>query len=198
MKRTEMAAETEAALKAAAKRVFAARGYLNAKITDITAEAGRAAGSFYNHFASKEELLEALLADMLADSALRASAPDHKPDFTDPDAIRWHVRDYVGFYRENAATLRAMQQAALVSETFARTLAEYGATERADLMDHVEHITHAGLRLPASPEVSLQFMHGLLDTCLQTGQQLSPDLDDEELTEVVTRFVYRGLTGRDY
>lgn len=65
-------------------------------------------------------------------------------------------------------------------------------------MDHVEHITHAGLRLPASPEVSLQFMHGLLDTCLQTGQQLSPNLDDEELTEAVTRFVYRGLTGRDY
>jgi len=64
--RKERAAETEAALKAAAKRVFATRGYLNTKITDITAEAGRAAGSFYNHFPSKEALIEAVLADTIA------------------------------------------------------------------------------------------------------------------------------------
>ena len=96
MKRTEQAASTEAALKDAARRVFARQGYLNTKITDITAEAGRAAGSFYNHFTGKEELLTALLTDALAesDAAIFASDSQHEADFSDRDVVRWHAQGH--------------------------------------------------------------------------------------------------------
>ncbi|WP_326690238.1 MULTISPECIES: TetR/AcrR family transcriptional regulator [unclassified Streptomyces] len=198
MKRKERAAETEAALKDAAKRVFAERGYLNTKITDITAEAGRAAGSFYNHFAGKEELLEALLADISAHSDEAASASGHKSDFTDPEAVRWHLAYYVRFYREYAVTMRAVQQAALVSESFAEKVAAFGTAEMSDILGHVKYLTDAGYELPASPEVSIRMMYALSDTFLQMWQQQSLDLSDEELIEALTRFVYRGLTGSDY
>src|SRR4051812_22454274 len=99
--RKERAAETEAALKAAAKRVFAERGWVGTKITDITAAAGRAAGSFYNHFPSKEALLRALLADLLAESDEAVLDPEHSMDFTDLAAVRFHVAAYWHFYRRN-------------------------------------------------------------------------------------------------
>jgi len=52
---------TDAALLDAARQVFAEKGYLNAKISDITGRAGRSIGSFYNYYDTKQQLLEALL-----------------------------------------------------------------------------------------------------------------------------------------
>ena len=200
--RKEKAAETEAALKAAAKRVFARKGYLNTKITDITAEAGRAAGSFYNHFAGKEELLEALLQDMAASGDESADSEDHLADFSDPTAVRWHVKQYWDFYRDNAATMLALRQAAMVSESFARTVAQFGASQAADLDDHLAYVTRAGLRLPAAPDRCGGLIYNLVDSFAATWLHEPPPgwtpPTDEEAIEMLTRFVYRGLTGRDY
>ncbi|MET8998965.1 TetR/AcrR family transcriptional regulator [Amycolatopsis sp. NPDC004169] len=200
--RKEKAAETEAALKAAAKRVFARKGYLNTKITDITAEAGRAAGSFYNHFAGKEELLEALMADIAASGDQSADSEDHLADFSSPEAVRWHVKQYWEFYRDNAATMLALRQAAMVSESFARTLAQFGASQAADLDDHLAYITRAGLRLPTSPDRCGMLIYNLVDAFAATWLHGVPNgwtpPTDEEAIELLTRFVYRGLTGRDY
>ena len=72
--RKAQAAQTEVALKEAARRVFARSGYHGAKITDITTEAGRSAGSFYKHFAGKDDVLRALLADWLAQAGAELAA----------------------------------------------------------------------------------------------------------------------------
>lgn len=191
MNRKEKAAETETALKAAAKRLFATRGYLNTKITDITAEAGRAAGSFYNHFASKEELLQALLADIDAAGDERAATDEHSPDFSDPAAVRFHVAGYWKVAREHEATFRALRQAALVNEDFARVLAGASAQQAAEIADHLDYVPN----LPARPEVSMSMMWTLVDSYAQVRPD---DLSDEEAIEALTRFVYRGLNGRDY
>jgi AcrR family transcriptional regulator len=188
--RAEQAGQTKIALMEAAKRLFATRGYLNTKITDITAEAGRAAGSFYRHFAGKEEVLEALLAEFAAAGDQYALAAEHKSDFSDPDAIRYHVAVYWRVYHEHAATVNALRQAALVDENFARVLREFQRTQFDDMRDHLAHIPD----LPASPEVSMSVLGGLLDGLAQ----MWPELPEDEAVEIITRFAYRALNGKDF
>jgi AcrR family transcriptional regulator len=202
VKRTEQAAGTEAALKDAARRVFARQGYLNTKITDITAEAGRAAGSFYNHFTGKEELLTALLADALAESDAAIYAPDsqHRADFSDRDAVRWHVANYWRFFTRHAVELTALRQAALVSPEFGAQLEAMTAGNVDHLDDHLEPITRAGRSLPGPAELVLPIFAALLDGFSYRWQQSEGVLggrrvDDDEAIDTLTEFIYRALNG---
>ncbi|MBB5915897.1 AcrR family transcriptional regulator [Nocardia transvalensis] len=197
-RRKERSAETEQALKDAARRLFAERGYLNTKITDITAAAGRAAGSFYNHFSGKEELLQALLKDFAAEGDTAAEEREHNPDFTDTDAVRFHVEQYWTFARRNWPVLRAVGQAALVSDEFARLAGRFSIEQRAEISDHLDGFAAAGLRLPSTPDASLAMMFLTVQSLLDAVEQGTVTLTDDEAVEALTRFVYRGLTGRDY
>src|SRR3954452_153876 len=70
-------------LLSAALKVFARRGYRDAGVDEIAAEAGYSKGALYWHFSGKEELLMALLeehidAPLRERIALLASAPPER------------------------------------------------------------------------------------------------------------------------
>src|SRR3990170_2446043 len=65
------AKRTRRHLLAAARRVFAERGYLNASVDDIARAAGCSKGAYYFHFASKEDVLLALVDDWTGDRSQR-------------------------------------------------------------------------------------------------------------------------------
>jgi AcrR family transcriptional regulator len=58
--------QTRARLVRAASGLFARQGVDNTRINEITDEADVGFGSFYNHFKSKEEIVEAVLTETLA------------------------------------------------------------------------------------------------------------------------------------
>jgi AcrR family transcriptional regulator len=58
--------QTRAGLVRAAASLFARQGVDNTRINEITDEADVGFGSFYNHFKSKEEIVEAVLTETLA------------------------------------------------------------------------------------------------------------------------------------
>jgi AcrR family transcriptional regulator len=193
--RKQQAAQTEAELKAAAVRAFARLGYLNTKIVDITAEAGRAAGSFYTHFANKESLLEALLSDLLAEGDAAAVTPGHDDDFRNRDAVRWHVATYWNFHRRHRTIMVALQQAAIVDVSFARRSQELLEPDLRHIADHLEM-----LELPGDPLLVASMFTTLLSTCADLwlsgrGPDLDRGLSDDEAIETLTSFLHAGIGG---
>lgn len=67
-------AQTRAKLIAAAGVLFARQGVENTRINEITEEADVGFGSFYNHFDSKDAIVEAVLADTIAAQAAALEA----------------------------------------------------------------------------------------------------------------------------
>ena len=67
------------ALVEAARRVFERDGFLEARITDITAEAGVAAGTFYTYFTSKEDAFAAVMEEVERGDAPPAARAIDRP-----------------------------------------------------------------------------------------------------------------------
>ena len=198
--RREKAAETEAMLKEAARRVFARKGYLNTKITDITAEAGRAAGSFYNHFASKEELLEALAADIFTQATDRITEHGTDHDLSDPAQLREHVATTWYAFKTHIPEIAALNEAAMVDRILAQRWEEMRAT-RVDIMrDHLERLRHDGWALPGDPAIVASAMVSLLQQfctvwLIHGGEAVGRELSDTEAIDTLSAFILRGLIG---
>jgi AcrR family transcriptional regulator len=183
--RKQRAAQTEVELKAAAVRVFARVGYLNAKITDITAEAGRATGSFYQHFASKEQLLQALLADLLAEGDEGALAAAHSDDFSDRSAIRWHIERFWQVYRRHRTVMEALRQAAIVDPEFDRVQREMMEPDLAHIAGHMAKAAPS-----ANPLVLATIFSSVVSAFADTWIDKLPD---DEAIETLTSFLYGGI-----
>ncbi len=65
---------TRAALVAAARQLFAERGYANVGTEEIVARAGVTRGALYHHFADKRDLLRAVLHDLARELAEASAA----------------------------------------------------------------------------------------------------------------------------
>lgn len=117
--RSARGTRTRASLVAAARRVFERDGYLDARITDIAAEAGVATGSFYTHFDGKPSAFAAVLAEVHEETLhphLEHVAPPGDP----VAVIEASNRAYLKAYRRNAKLMGLMDQVALIDDDFRR------------------------------------------------------------------------------
>ncbi|MCM3924763.1 TetR/AcrR family transcriptional regulator [Frankia sp. AiPs1] len=196
--RRARAAETELALKEAAGRLFVERGYLNTKISDITAAAGRATGSFYDHFASKEALLTALLADLRGAASAEMRRPEHPRDhdLTDRGQLHDHLAVAWRVMRENLPVVIAVHEASLTGEHAPDHAWRSLVTETDVLRDHLEYLRDRGHELPGDPTLIAAAMGGLLSTlALALLRSPTPAYSDAEVLDTLTNLLLTGLRG---
>lgn len=198
--RRAKSAQTETALKDAARAVFARSGYLNAKITDITAEAGRSAGSFYQHFTGKEQVLQALLTDWTAQAGEELAAGQASDDLSQQPALRARVAVYWHTYRAHLPEIRALGQAALVNPVFAGQLAQIRHAELQTMREHLERLRAAGFKLPGDPAVLASAFNALLEGFCAIwiagrGEPIGRALGDDEAIDTLTGLLQHGLAG---
>ncbi|WP_086853471.1 TetR/AcrR family transcriptional regulator [Amycolatopsis kentuckyensis] len=179
-KRADHASGTRADLLAAAKRLFAERGYLDTKITDIAAAAGRAVGSFYNHFTDKEQLL-AVLRSELTESAGRGPASE--------DAIREHITACWTALRAHRPTAIALLQSAIAAAPASGRLRDELAAWTAPLRKHLESRPDRGEPPAGNPDL----VAAAVGVLLAGLNHALPD--DDHVADTVTNLVLHGLTG---
>lgn len=136
-------ARTRARLVAATNRLITEKGVGALRIAEITAEAGVGMGSFYNHFSTKEELVEAVVGETLTSWAadiVEDEAPSD-PAVVAMTAMRRFVRlayDDVDFARL-LVNLGHGEELFLDAITpFARTALERAVADGAFEIDDVE------------------------------------------------------------
>jgi len=101
------------AIREAAVRVFARKGYHSATVSEIATEAGVGKGTVYFYFASKEDLLLAILEchfDQMITALERIEAMAVDPE----EATRLVLRDIVRRLEEDPNLFRIMEQQPLL------------------------------------------------------------------------------------
>jgi len=111
---TRRGRDTRQGLIDAARTVFEQDGYLDARITDIAAEAGVAHGTFYAHFRSKPEVFLAVMAQLW--SRLVVPAPPEGGAASPYERVLASHSHFLTGYRENAGVFAVVEQAAATSE----------------------------------------------------------------------------------
>jgi AcrR family transcriptional regulator len=100
---------TRSKLLAAAHVIFARDGFHSARLVDITAEAGVAVGTFYNHYDSKEALLSEVLKEVVDDLTDR-DVPASGAEADLVDRLEGSIRSYVRGYRRHAPLMALLLQ----------------------------------------------------------------------------------------
>jgi AcrR family transcriptional regulator len=196
--RKERAALTRAALLDAARRVFAERGYLGTKITDITAAAGRSTGTFYEHFADKDELLTALMADLENDADIGIEHLEGEHDLTDRAHLRAHIAVFVTVYRKHLPVIVARLQSTMAADPSTGSAWRTLYDETGSFRRHLEYLSEKGHRLPGDPALlaaAMGAMMSMLGYSLFTAGDHGPAYGDDAIVDALTDLLLNGLAG---
>jgi AcrR family transcriptional regulator len=199
---TERGRRRRARLLAAAREVFERDGFLDARVTDISAAAGAAHGSFYTYFGSKADVFRALVAATMDELYASlgggdTSGGDQRRHTSPADAVARidrANRRFVAMYRQNTALMALFEQVT----TFDPEVRALRQAARERMVGRVRHsieslqadgLVDAGLDAEYSAHALVAMVNGLVHYWLVLGA----DFDEERLVATMTGLWARSL-----
>ncbi|MFD9669123.1 TetR/AcrR family transcriptional regulator [Rhodococcus sp. NPDC059968] len=190
---TRKGAATRARLVRAARAVFAEKGFIQTRITDIATAADSANGTFYIYFDSKETALKAV-TDEVIEEFLDTLRTD-RPEASDPATVIAHDnRQYILAYRAHADIMRVIEQVATFNDEFA----ELRRTIRERFVDRAARSIEAwqsdGL-CPAdfSPRTMAGLLVAMVDNFSYNWLSLGHPYADDEIADAMTAIWVRSM-----
>ncbi|ORV19081.1 TetR/AcrR family transcriptional regulator [Mycobacterium celatum] len=183
-------------IMAAAKKVFARKGFHATTIADIAKQAGLAYGSVYWYFDSKDELFHALMA--VEEQALRAhvSAAVAAPaDGVEP--FRTAVQATLEFFEADKATVRLLfRDAYALGDRFEKHLG--GIYERFidDIETFIVVAQERGEVVPAPPRMVAYTLAALIGQLAHRRLSTDDGVTAAEVADFVVALVLDGLRPR--
>jgi len=171
----------------AARTVFERDGYLNTRLTDITAEANVATGSFYTYFASKEEIFAAVLAEVQEEML-----HPHVREMTDSDdpvaLIEAGNRAYLLAYQRNAKLMRLLEQVANIDDEVRELRRRRGEAFAERNARTIRDLQARGLADPdVDPLLAASALSAMVGRMAYSTYVIGDDWGLEELVATLTR-----------
>jgi AcrR family transcriptional regulator len=185
--RTARGARTRAALVTAARTVFERDGYLNARLTDITAEANCSTGSFYTYFTNKEEIFAAVLEEA-QEEMLHPHVREVVGDEDPVAVIEASTRAYLEAYERNAKLMRLLEEVATIDDEVREFRRRRGAKFAERNARSIRDLQARGLADPdLDPEITARALSGMVGRIANAVYVLGDHTDREALVETLTR-----------
>ena len=179
----------------AAVKVFAQKGFFNARISDIAREAGVADGTIYLYFNNKYDILISLFEEEIGRITREVRERIEKEE--DPRRmLAVFIAEHLGLVRRNRSLAEVLQMELRQSNKFMR---EYRNTRFIEYIDIISAIIRKGqaegvFRPGIKPGIAKRAVFGAIDECARLWI-LNPDApyDIDETAEEVSRIFLAGL-----
>ncbi|MHA6629752.1 TetR/AcrR family transcriptional regulator [Pseudonocardia sichuanensis] len=192
---SERGRRTRRQLLVAAREVFERDGFLDARVTDISAAAGASHGSFYTYFESKTDIFRTLCAQEM--DALYVGTGGSDPDGDEPDPIARIERSnrrFVDIYKRNAALLGLFEQVTAYDEEVRKLRMTVRDRAVSRVQRSIVQLQEAGMAdRDLDPFHSASALVTMVNSTVHFWLVLGEQFDEETLVRTLTQLWARAL-----
>ncbi len=189
---------TRDAFVAAARELIAEQGFLATTVNQIANRACRAAGSFYNYFDSREDLLAALFEEFKAEVMDGVATVPVDPAGEPREQLERVIRNYWLTYRRWLPELVGVFQMSMTNPDFEARWKEIRVDAVGAIRWWVVRAQREGHADGLDPDLAASALGAMLDNfCFvwiaRGGDVAGIELDDEAAIQTLTLLWYRSL-----